>query len=212
MSDDAGSDLLGFVGAKRYRTVLVDPPWRIDIRKGNKNCPEHDRLYRYPTMSLDEIKDLPVASICEPEAFLWLWVPNALLLAGIDVLRTWGFTYKQTLTWVKTDKRGTPSRKGIAFYFQPMTEFVLFGVRGHAPRRLMTSRIESNIVLAPRVSAGGHSRKPSKMRRLIEAACPGPRVELFARGSVPGWDGWGNQADDYVEGESPDGMRSKRLF
>jgi N6-adenosine-specific RNA methylase IME4 len=163
-------------------------------------------------MSLDEIKDLPVASICEPDAFLWLWVPNTLLLAGIDVMRMWGFDYKQLLTWVKTDKRGVPTRKGIAFYFQPMTEFMLFGVRGIAPRKLMTSKTESNVILSPRVMSGGHSRKPAQMRQIIEAACPGPRIELFARGRFPGWDGWGNQADDYIEGEAPDRMRSKRLF
>lgn len=187
-----------WAAGRRWRTILVDPPWSFDI-KNNRNAPDHARLFRCPTMPFDEIAELPIREVCEDEAFLWLWVPNALLEVGFDTLRAWEFTYKQTLTWVKTDAHGYPTRKGIGFYFQPMQEFLLFAVRGKQPRKLMTSTTESNVVLAPRT---GHSRKPPEFRRIIEDATPGPRLELFSRGRFSGWDAWGDQADDFI-GEAP---------
>jgi N6-adenosine-specific RNA methylase IME4 len=74
----AASDLLDFVGRSRFATILADPPWQFLNRTG-KIAPEHRRLSRYGTMSLDEIKELPVADIAKPTAHLYLWVPNALL-------------------------------------------------------------------------------------------------------------------------------------
>jgi N6-adenosine-specific RNA methylase IME4 len=83
---NASSDLLGFVGGARFATVLADPPWQFTNRTG-KVAPEHRRLSRYGTMSLEEILALPVARIVEPTAHLYLWVPNALLPDGLAVTR-----------------------------------------------------------------------------------------------------------------------------
>jgi N6-adenosine-specific RNA methylase IME4 len=96
----ASDDLLNAVGNKKFATVLADPPWQFQNRTG-KMAPEHKRLQRYPTMSLQEIKDLPVEAIVADTAHLYLWVPNALLAEGMQVMEHWGFTYKYNLIWYK---------------------------------------------------------------------------------------------------------------
>src|SRR5690554_4501215 len=95
---NASQDLLAFSDGRKFRTILADPPWQFQNRTG-KMAPEHKRLLRYPTMSLQEIKDLPVQSVSEDTAHLYLWVPNALLADGLKVMESWGFTYKTNLIW-----------------------------------------------------------------------------------------------------------------
>jgi N6-adenosine-specific RNA methylase IME4 len=99
------SDFLQTLPGATFATVLADPPWRFDNRTG-KMAPEHRRLSRYGTLSLTEIAALPVAEVAAPLAHLYLWVPNALLPQGIDVLRAWGFTYKSNLVWHKVRRDG----------------------------------------------------------------------------------------------------------
>src|SRR5580692_9716931 len=91
----------------RYATILADPPWRFANRTG-KMAPEHKRLLRYPTLSIEEIKGLPVAEFAAPKAHLYLWVPNALLNWGLQVVAAWGFEYKSVITWYKVRKDGGP--------------------------------------------------------------------------------------------------------
>jgi len=89
----ASDDLLKETKGHKFATVLADPPWQFQNRTG-KMAPEHKRLSPYPTMTLQEIKDLPVEAIVEDTAHLYLWVPNALLAEGLQVMEHWGFTYK----------------------------------------------------------------------------------------------------------------------
>ena len=189
----ANQDLLGRVGTAKFKTVLADPPWRFQNQTG-KVAPEHRRLNRYGTMTLDDIKDLPVAAVAEDTAHLYLWVPNALLPEGLDVLRAWGFEYKTNLIWHKVRKDGEPDGRGVGFYFRNTTELVLFGVRGKNARTLAPGRRQVNIIKSMKRE---HSRKPDEMYDLVEACSPGPYLEMFARGSRPGWASWGNQADEY---------------
>ena len=97
-------DLKLSFGAKRFSTILADPPWRFQNKTG-KVAPEHRRLSRYGTLSLEEIKALPVAELTAPIAHLYLWVPNALLAEGLNVMVAWGFTYKSNIVWHKDRKR-----------------------------------------------------------------------------------------------------------
>src|SRR5689334_2699407 len=83
-----------------YSTILADPPWQFQNRTG-KIAPEHKRLLRYPTMELKEIKELPVSKLAAAKSHLYLWCPNALLREGLDVMESWGFTYKGNLVWYK---------------------------------------------------------------------------------------------------------------
>ncbi len=189
-------DLLNRAQGKKFSTILADPPWQFQNRTG-KMAPEHKRLSRYPTMSLEEIKALPVCAISNETAHLYLWVPNALLPEGLEVMRAWGFSYKTNLIWYKVRKDGGPDRRGVGFYFRNVTEVILFGVKGKNARTLDPGRSQENIISTQKRE---HSRKPDEQYQLIESCSPGPFAELFARGSRKGWWTWGNQADEY----SPD--------
>lgn len=179
-------------GKTKFRTILADPPWQFKNRTG-KVAPEHKRLARYATLSLDDIKALPVSECASETAHLYLWVPNALLPDGIAVMNSWGFEYKSNLVWHKIRKDGGPDGRGVGFYFRNVTELILFGVRGKNARTLTPGRRQVNF-LATRKRE--HSRKPDEQYTLIENCSPGPFLELFARGKRPGWTTWGNQADD----------------
>jgi N6-adenosine-specific RNA methylase IME4 len=184
--------LRAFAQGRAFGTVLADPPWRFTNRTG-KVAPEHRRLSRYDTMTQEEICGLPVASLLAPVAHCYLWVPNALLAEGLDVLRAWGFDYKSNIVWHKIRKDGESDGRGVGFYFRNVTELILFGVRGKNARTLSPGRRQVNL-LATRKRE--HSRKPDEIFPIIEACSPGPRLELFARGTRPGWSVWGNQADE----------------
>src|SRR5436190_17473520 len=96
----------------QFATILADPPWQFLNRTG-KMAPEHKRLMRYPTMKLAEIKSLPVQQVAADKSHLYLWVPNALLREGLDVMAAWGFTYKSNLVWYKIRKDGGPDGRGV---------------------------------------------------------------------------------------------------
>jgi N6-adenosine-specific RNA methylase IME4 len=188
----AADDLLRFARSRRFATVLADPPWQFTNKTG-KVAPEHRRLSRYGTMSLDEIMALPVEQLCAPTAHLYLWCPNAMLPDGLAVLKAWGFTYKSNIVWHKIRKDGGSDGRGVGFYFRNVTELILFGVRGKNARTLAPGRRQVNL-LATRKRE--HSRKPDEQYEIIEACSPGPFAELFARGTRKHWATWGNQADD----------------
>lgn len=177
-----------------FKTVLADPPWRFANRTG-KVAPEHRRLDRYGTMDLEEIKALPVAAATAKDAHLYLWVPNALLLEGIEVLQAWGFRYVSNIIWAKRRKDGGPDGRGVGFYFRNVTEPILFGVKG-SMRTLAPARSTVNMLETRKRE---HSRKPDEQYDLIESCSPGPYLEMFARYARPGWSAWGNESDEAVE-------------
>jgi N6-adenosine-specific RNA methylase IME4 len=176
-----------------FGTILADPPWRFANRTG-KMAPEHKRLSRYETLSIEEIKLIPVGLAAAERSHLYLWVPNALLPWGLEVVRAWGFEYKTNIVWQKVRKDGGPDGRGVGFYFRNVTELVLFGVRGQM-RTLTPGRRQVNTLSTRKQE---HSRKPEALYKIIEACSPGPYLELFARGSRPNWTTWGNQADEYA--------------
>jgi N6-adenosine-specific RNA methylase IME4 len=188
----AASDLLDFVGQSRFATILADPPWQFVNRTG-KIAPEHRRLSRYGTMTLQEIMELPVSDIAKPTAHLYLWVPNALLPDGLAVMKAWGFTYKSNLVWHKVRKDGGSDGRGVGFYFRNVTELILFGVRGKNARTLAPGRSQVNLLASRKRE---HSRKPDEQYQIIEKCSVRPYFEMFARGVRKGWISWGNQADE----------------
>jgi len=187
------NELMNFAGGRKFSTILADPPWQFQNRTG-KMAPEHKRLQRYSTLDLNAIKALPVGEIAESTAHLYLWVPNALLQEGLEVMKSWGFKYKSNLVWYKTRKDGGPDRRGVGFYFRNVTEILLFGVRGKNVRTLQAGRSQENIIVKQKRE---HSRKPDEQYPLIESCSWGPFLELFARGSRANWACWGNQAEAY---------------
>lgn len=192
---DPSAELLEFAGSRRFSTVLADPPWRFINRTG-KMAPEHRRLARYDTMTVNDIAALPVAKLLKPTAHLYLWVPNALLPDGIKVLAAWGFEYKSNIVWHKLRKDGGSDGRGVGFYFRNVTELLLFGVRGKNARTLTPGRTQVNYIGTRKRE---HSRKPDEQYNLIEDCSPGPYLEMFARGGRPKWAVWGNQADENYE-------------
>jgi N6-adenosine-specific RNA methylase IME4 len=189
---NASTELLAFARGRRFATILADPPWRFTNRTG-KMAPEHRRLSRYGTLTLDEIAALPVERIAAETAHLYLWVPNALLPEGLAAMQAWGFQYKSNLVWHKVRKDGGSDGRGVGFYFRNVTELVLFGVRGKNARTLQPGRRQVNYLSSRKRE---HSRKPDELYPIVEACSPDPRVELFARGTRSGWLTWGDQADD----------------
>src|SRR3989338_9103671 len=105
--NSAANEFITAFSNKSYKTILADPPWRFTNRTG-KVAPEHRRLSRYETLSLDEIKEIPVSDVAEEKSHLYLWVPNALVPEGLEVMKAWGFQYKTNLVWHKIRKDGGP--------------------------------------------------------------------------------------------------------
>jgi len=176
-----------------YGTIVADPPWRYRKSRQKEDTVHSRKLVSdlYETLSMRELAELPVAKIAAPNAHLYLWVTVPRLFGERDdrdgfgpfqILHAWGFRYVTMLTWHKT---GAP---GMGSYFRIDTEHCLFGVRGHAP--IPPGRRLRNVIVASR---GQHSEKPAALLEMAEQVSPGPRVELFARQSRPGWDAWGNQ-------------------
>lgn len=192
--NDPSREFLEFVGDRKFPTILADPPWQFTNRTG-KVAPEHKRLSRYQTLNLDQIKELPVQSVCEDTAHLYLWIPNALLPNGLEVMQSWGFTYKSNIIWHKIRKDGGSDGRGVGFYFRNVTEMILFGVRGKNARTLAPARSQVNYISSRKRE---HSRKPDEQYPLIESCSRGPYLEMFGRGVRKGWVTWGNQAaEDY---------------
>jgi N6-adenosine-specific RNA methylase IME4 len=178
----------------KFGTILADPPWRFQNRTG-KVAPEHRRLRRYPTMTLDEIAEMPIAEHAAEKSHLYLWVPNALLREGLDVLDAWGFTYKTNIIWFKVRRDGGPDGRGVGFYFRNVTEVLLFGVRGQL-RTSAPGRRQVNVLSTRKRE---HSRKPDEAYDIIEDCSPGPFLELFARAPRDAWKQWGNEVNTYLK-------------
>jgi N6-adenosine-specific RNA methylase IME4 len=176
-----------------FSSILIDPPWRFQNRTG-KMAPEHKRLHRYRTMTVDEIASLPIASYAKVPSHLYLWVPNALLKEGLAVMEAWGFRYKTNIVWYKIRKDGGPDGRGVGFYFRNVTELLLFGIKG-SMRTLKAGRTQVNVL---RTRKREHSRKPEEIYKIIEACSPGPYLEIFAREQMPGWTAWGDEVETYL--------------
>ena len=195
-------------GRGSFATILADPPWRFQNRTG-KMAPEHKRLARYSTMSMQEIMGLPVSQLALPKSHLYLWVPNALVQEGLEVMKSWGFVYKTNLVWYKVRKDGGPDRRGVGFYFRNVTELILFGTRGSI-RTLPPGRSMANIVISRKRE---QSRKPDEIYDTIEECSPGPYLELFARHARDGWAQWGDEAGQELgEQHAPEKSDSRLLF
>ena len=179
---------------QKFGTILIDPPWRFSNRTG-KVGPEHKRLYRYKTMSFEEIAQLPIGELTLPRSHLYLWCPNALLLEGLTIMKRWDFTYKTNIVWYKVRKDGGPDGRGVGFYFRNVTELLLFGIKGKL-RTLKPGRTQVNILITRKRE---HSRKPEEVYDLIEQCSPDPYLELFARERVPRWEQWGDELDTYQQ-------------
>jgi len=184
--------------AKKYKTIVADPPWRYGkwggcSGRGSRGMVIDGRSVEMPynQMATAEIAALPVAALAAENCDLYLWVTQKYLADGFDVMRAWGFKYRQTLTWCKAP-RGT----GQGGLYCPTTEFLLLGRKGRMPTGKTRKDSTWWQVKRPHNS---HSTKPEFFQDLIEEQSDGPRLELFARRPRPGWDVWGNEVECTAE-------------
>lgn len=202
----------------QFGCIVADPPWRFLTRSaaGRGRCPdgplrravqrENNPERHYKTLSLDEIKALPVGDFAAKDAVLLLWAVDPLLPAALDVGAAWGFTFKTPgFYWAKMRRAGSrrhllheePDHKmfpmGTGYWTRANPEICLLFTRGR-PKRLATD--VRKLIIAPRRE---HSRKPDEQYERIEALVGGPYLELFARSTRPGWTSWGNETTKFDE-------------
>lgn len=170
---------------KKYQIIYADPPWSYF----NGNVPQGGVNAQYPTMKLEDIKKLPVDKISADISVLLLWATFPQLQEALEVMRVWGFKYKTLgFSWIKTNKDGTPFF-GIGYYAKSNAEVCLLGVKGNAHSLVKSNKI-SSVILHPKTK---HSTKPAVVReKIVDLFGDLPRVELFARERIDGWDAWGN--------------------
>lgn len=169
------SDLEGL--SQKFGTIYADPPWVYGNQGTRAATGNH-----YSGMIVDEICALPISELAADIAHLHLWTTNGFLPDAFRVMSSWGFEYKSCFVWVKP-------QMGIGNYWRVSHEYLLLGTRGScvfADKSLMSWAA---------LDRTKHSAKPDEIRRMIEKASPGPRLELFARRLAPGWASWGNQIE-----------------
>ena len=169
-----------------YATIVADPPWHYPARPIGGAKPGTmgaAKPFPYSTMTIEEIKALPVAALAAEDAVLWLWTTNKWLRDAFAVMDAWGFGYRQTLVWGKNNPMPVGSVAPSA------AEFLMVGKRGKPEMR--RGVWPSSVIVTARPSVRIHSAKPDCFRDYIEDSSPGPYVELFARSPRLGWDSWG---------------------
>jgi len=161
----------------KYNVILADPPWRYEFSETMSREIENN----YPTMDLEAIKQLAIPS--EDNAVLLMWVTAPKLEEGLQVLNSWGFTYRTCAVWDK-------ERIGMGYWFRIQHELLLVGLKGSYPAPQPENRL-SSVIKSPR---GSHSQKPVIVYEMIERMFPeGKYLELFARSNREGWTSWGNE-------------------
>lgn len=168
---------------KKYKTIYIDPPW--EEKGGGKikrGCDRH-----YPTMSINEIAALPVPDLADPcGCHVYMWVTNNFLEKGFSLLKQWGFEYITVITWQK-------DRFGLGQYYRGITEHCIFAsTKKRLPYKTINGKRQQGVTGFYEAKTI-HSRKPVKMREMIEKVSYEPRIELFARQYAEGWDCWGNE-------------------
>jgi len=196
--------VLGVLPVVKYATIVADPPWEYGTWPDESTSPlAATRSFRvaqpgqrakrrplaYPSMSIREIAALPVGSLAQPDAHLYLWTTNRYLRDSFDLIEAWGFRFGQIIVWAKT-----PRGIGPGGAFAQSTEYVVAARRGSLAN---LSRVDSTWFQWPRSNT--HSRKPDAFLDLVEQVSPGPYLEMFARRQRLGWDTWGNEALNHVE-------------
>jgi N6-adenosine-specific RNA methylase IME4 len=177
----------------KYGTIVADPPWHYGAMPKGGGSPGTfgaTRPLDYQTMSLDEIRALPVSDMAADDAVLWLWTTNRWLPDAFSVIAAWGFEYRQTLVWAKNNPMPVGSVAPSA------SEFLLVGRRG---KPATGWAFPSSVILTPRPPSRVHSAKPECFLDYIEQTSPEPRLEMFARRARFGWDYWGNQSLETAE-------------
>ena len=172
---------------KKYRTILADPPWKLQSMSRTAwkvNSPLSDK---YPVMDLKQIKNLSVQLLADDDCSLFLWCTHSTLGKALEVMRCWGFKYHCVITW---DKKSGFSLWG----FHRRTEMLLYGWIG----KININQKGKYIPTIVTETKTKHSSKPEIIYQLLESNTRKPRIELFAREKHEGWDVWGNEVESDI--------------
>ena len=177
--------------SKQYNIILADPPWAYRNFSGGKakgTTTYGSAAHHYPCMDTPSIQGLPIRDIAAKDCWLFLWATFPNIQAALCTINAWGFEYKTVaFTWVKTRGKGWYS--GLGFYTNGNAEVCLLARRGRV------KRVANNVKQLIVYPVGRHSAKPPEARdRIVQLCGDLPRIELFNREVVTGWDAWGNEA------------------
>ena len=175
------------ITTKKYDIIYADPPWKYNDKSCAGNAAQH-----YSTMSLKDICGLPVKDLASDNCALFLWATYPTLPDAFEVIKAWGFNYRTlAFQWVKLNRSGQGFFFGIGHWTRSNSEACLLAVKGK-PQRVDNSI--SQLVVSP---LQRHSQKPAEVRdKIVRLVGDRPRIELFAREKVEGWDCWGNEVQE----------------
>lgn len=190
----------------KYKVILADPPW--DQKAGRKlegyKTENGKQIFNpksnlseplpYPTMTMQDILNLPIQNIADENSVLFLWITNKYLPKIETILTAWGFKYSATIVWAKNKLGG-----GLGGNVRITTEFLIYATKGKPKCKVP---IESSWHNVKRDYVGGypkHSKKPKYFIDLIEQSFDGPYIELFARENRTGWSAFGNEIENSIE-------------
>jgi N6-adenosine-specific RNA methylase IME4 len=178
----------------KYNIIYADPPWSYKDKRD-----KHPRLcggatVHYHTMSIEDIKALPIGELAADNCMLFMWATFPNLQEALDTIKAWGFKYKTLgFSWIKTNRKNGKPFFGIGYYTKSNCEVCLIAVKG---KPIKVSNSVSSVLMEP---IDKHSKKPDVVREKIVQLCGDiPRVELFARQATEGWDVWGNQVESTI--------------
>ena len=181
---------------RKYNIILADPPWHYGCKHyqdGNREMKHINEQYK--TLSIKEIKQLPINKIVDKDCACFMWVTDSHLEFGLEVLKSWGFKYKTiAFNWIKKTSKGN-----TCVNFAPWTlkssEICILGMKGSMGKFKNSNKVRQ-LIEAERTK---HSKKPDEAKhRIVELFGDLPRVELFAREKTKGWDVWGNEVDSDI--------------
>lgn len=182
---------------KKYKIIYADPPWSYKVWSEDKKVAQGTAKGHYNTMSLEDIKALPVKKLADKDCKLFLWVTPPCLKEGLEVIEAWGFKFRTiAFCWIKTNKNNGKPFFGIGHWTASNCELCLGALLPNGKLNRKSKSI-SQVVLSKRRE---HSRKPDEVREKIVRLCGDlPRIELFARQKFDGWDVWGNQVPKDIQ-------------
>lgn len=175
---------------KKYKIIYADPPWSYRNSPSKKGNSHGFAANHYALMNVEELKKINIQRITEDNAVLFMWATFPMIKEALETIKNWGFNYRTTaFVWVKKNKKADTNFWGCGYYTRSNVEICLIATKGkilerksHAIHQIIESPVEK------------HSKKPDIVReKIVELFGDLPRIELFARQHVEGWDCWGNE-------------------
>jgi site-specific DNA-methyltransferase (adenine-specific) len=174
---------------KKYQIIYADPPWKYSSDPKSKRGIWGLADRQYKTLDIEDLKKIPVNKISDKDCILFLWATFPNIQQALDLIKAWGFQYKTVgFVWEKYDKSNNTVKKyGLGWYTRSNCEIVMIGRKGKFIRK------SASVQQIIKSTISEHSEKPNEVRdRILQLCGDLPRIELFARTKIHGWDVWGN--------------------